>query len=99
MLQMLMDVKRINHSQLAVFDSCVDCKNFGLVSIVALDATCGQNDGELCTTVSGGTAPFVYTVTNRLTGAVVGTTSSNNVEYCITGLGTGIYWCSCNRCN
>ena len=41
---------------------CIDCKGFGLKSIVAVDAQCAQSNGELCTTVEGGTAPYTFTV-------------------------------------
>jgi hypothetical protein len=69
---------------------CIDCKGFGLKSIVAVDAQCAQSNGELCTTVEGGTAPYTFTVKDAA-GAVVGTTTSSNPTYCLTNLPAGSY--------
>jgi gliding motility-associated-like protein len=72
-------------------DSCIDCKGFGLVSVVDIDTKCGENNGEICATVTGGTAPFTYTITNHFTGAIIGTTTINDTFYCITNLPVGQY--------
>jgi hypothetical protein len=62
-----------------------------LVSVVDIDTKCGENNGEICATVTGGTAPFTYTITNHFTGAIIGTTTINDTFYCITNLPVGQY--------
>jgi Secretion system C-terminal sorting domain/SprB repeat len=67
------------------FLNCVDFRIYSIV--VDSDVTCyGYLNGQVTVTVTGGVAPFVYTLSNSQTSGSVPTSS-----YTFTGLGAGNY--------
>ncbi|MEZ4884217.1 MAG: Ig-like domain-containing protein [Chitinophagales bacterium] len=50
------------------------------------DASCGNSDGEICLTISGGSAPYSVSDTNNNYGDF-----DENTQACIPGLGEGTY--------